>query len=146
MRLVNGPADFDGVIVDKRGDVVALWSSFAYEDGRELVQQNMGVPAPLVQEMLEYARDGRTLYSAEAEFGLLSLAEARQLGLDEAWIDRVTAHNPRRRHVLTVDRLVAGSPAAATARAGRPAARGRRQGRQQLRRRERGGARAARSR
>jgi len=112
VRLVNGPADFDGVIVDKRGDVAALWSSFAYESDRELVQQNMGVPASLVQEMLEYARGERTLYSAEAEYGLLSLAEARQLGLDEDWIDRVTAHNPKRRTVLTVDRLVAGSPAA----------------------------------
>jgi hypothetical protein len=112
IRLVNGPADFDGVIVDRRGDVAALWSSFAYEDGRELVQQNMGVPAALVREMLEYVRGERTLYSAEAEFGLLSLAEARQLGLDEAWIERITAHNPRRRHVLIIDRLVAGSPAA----------------------------------
>lgn len=112
IRLVNGPADFDGVIVDKRGAVAALWSSFAYEQDRELVQQNMGVPAPLVQEMLEFARGERTLYSAEAEYGLLSLAEARQFGLDEAWIDRVTAHNPKRRTVLTIDRLVAGSPAA----------------------------------
>jgi S1-C subfamily serine protease len=112
VRLVNGPSDMDGVIVDKRGDVAALWSSFAYEDGRELVQQNMGVPASLVQEMLEYARGERTLYSAEVEYGLLSLAEAGQLGLDQTWIERITAHNPRRRHVLTVDRLVAGSPAA----------------------------------
>lgn len=112
VRLVNGPADFDGVIVDRRGAVAALWSSFAYEQDRELVQQNMGVPASLVQEMLEFARGERTLYSAEAEFGLLSLAEARQFGLDEAWIDRVTAHNPKRRTVLTIDRLVAGSPAA----------------------------------
>jgi S1-C subfamily serine protease len=112
LRLVNGPADFDGVIVDKRGDIAAFWSSFAYEDGREVVQQNMGVPATLVQEMLEFARGERTLYSAEIEFGLLSLAESRQLGLDEAWIERVTAHNPKRRTVLTVDRLVAGSPAA----------------------------------
>ena len=112
LRLVNGPSDFDGVIVDKRGDVAALWSSFAYEQNRELVQQNMGVPATLVQEMLEFARGERTLYSAEAEYGLLSLAEARQFGLDEAWIDRVTAHNPKRRTILTVDRLVAGSPAA----------------------------------
>jgi S1-C subfamily serine protease len=112
LRLVNGPSEFDGVIVDKRGDVAALWSSFAYEEGRELVQQNLGVPASLAQELLEYARGERTLYSAEAEFGLLSLAEARQLGLDEGWIERVTAHNPKRRTVLTIDRLVAGSPAA----------------------------------
>jgi S1-C subfamily serine protease len=113
VRLVNGPTDFDGVIVDKRGDVAALWSSFAYEQDRELVQQNLGVPASLVQEMLEYARGERTLYSAELEYGLLSLAEASQLGLDQSWIDRVTAHNPKRRTVLTIDRIVAGSPAAA---------------------------------
>jgi len=112
ISLVNGPADFDGLIVNRRGDVVALWSSFAYENGRELEQQNMGIPASLVQAMLEYARDGRPLYSAEAEFGLLSLAEARRLGLGEQWIERLTAHAPQRRQVLTIERLVAGSPAA----------------------------------
>ncbi len=112
ISLVNGPADFDGLIADRHGDVVALWSSFAYENGRELEQQNMGIPASMVQDMLEHARDGRPLYSAEAEFGLLSLAKARQLGLSEQWIERLTAHNPQRRQVLTIERLVAGSPAA----------------------------------
>ena len=114
ISLVNGPADFDGLIADRHGDVVALWSSFAYENGRELEQQNMGIPASMVQDMLEYARDGRPLYSAEAEFGLLSLAQARRLGLGEQWIERLTAHNPERRQVLTIERLVAGSPAAAS--------------------------------
>lgn len=118
MRLVNGPDDYDGLIVDRRGEVLALWSSFAYENGRDLVQQNLGVPAGIVQEMLEYARDGRPLYSAEAEFGLLSLAEARRLGLGEEWIARVSAHNPQRRQVLTIERTVAGSPAAALLRPG----------------------------
>ncbi len=118
MRLVNGPADFDGLIVNRGGEVLALWSSFAYENGRELEQQNMGVPASLVQEMLEYARDGRPLYSAEAEFGLLSLAEARRLGLDAQWIARVSAHDSQRRQVLTIERLVAGTPAAALLRSG----------------------------
>jgi S1-C subfamily serine protease len=118
MRLVNGPDDYDGLIVDRRGEVLAFWSSFAYENGRDLVQQNLGVPAGIVQEMLEYARDGRPLYSAEAEFGLLSLAEARRLGLDEEWIGRVSAHNPQRRQVLTIERTVAGSPAATLLRPG----------------------------
>ncbi|MBF8291714.1 MAG: hypothetical protein HW392_541 [Steroidobacteraceae bacterium] len=112
ISLVNGPADFDGLIVNRHGNVVALWSSFAYENGRELEQQNMGIPASLVQAMLEYARDGRPLYSAEAEFGLLSLAEARRLGLGEQWIERLSAHDSQRRQVLTIERLVAGSPAA----------------------------------
>jgi S1-C subfamily serine protease len=110
--LTNGPDSFDGLVADRRGQVVALWSSFAYEVGRELEQQNMGIPASIVRSMLEVVRDGRPLYSAEAEFGLLSLAEARRLGLDEQWIDRLREHNPQRRHVLTVERTVAGSPAA----------------------------------
>jgi S1-C subfamily serine protease len=109
--LVNGPAEFDGLIVDRRGAVLALWSSFAYENGRQLEQQNMGIPADMVQAMLEHARDGRPLYSAEAEFSLLSLAEARRIGLGEQWIERLTAHSPQRRQVLTIERLVAGSPA-----------------------------------
>ena len=112
ISLVNGPAGFDGLVADRRGRVVALWSSFAYEVGRELEQQNMGIPASIVRSMLEFVRDGRPLYSAEVEFGLLSLAEARRLGLDEQWIDRLTAHHPERRQVLTVERTVAGSPAA----------------------------------
>jgi S1-C subfamily serine protease len=112
VRLVGGPSDFDGVIVDRRGEVLALWSSFSYETGRQLEQRNLGVPAGMVQEMLDYARDGRTLYSAEAEFELLSLAQARRLGLDDQWIERLSAHNPQRRQVLTIERLVAGSPAA----------------------------------
>ncbi|MDH4261108.1 MAG: PDZ domain-containing protein, partial [Gammaproteobacteria bacterium] len=118
ISLVNGPADFDGLITDRRGDVMALWSSFAYENGRDLVQQNMGIPAGMVQDMLAHARDGRPLYSAEAEFGLLSLAEARRLGLSEQWIERLTAHDPERRQALTIERLVAGSPAAENLAAG----------------------------
>jgi len=112
ITLVNGPADFDGLITNRRGDVVALWSSFAYENGRELEQQNLGIPASIVLDMLTYVRDGLPLYSAEAEFSLLSLAEARRLGLDQRWIERLTEHDPQRRQVLTIERLVAGSPAA----------------------------------
>ena len=43
--LVNGPADFDGVLVDDNGDVVATWSSFAYQSGGEGGQVNRGVGA-----------------------------------------------------------------------------------------------------
>ncbi|MFO0451977.1 MAG: trypsin-like peptidase domain-containing protein, partial [Pseudomonadota bacterium] len=45
VRLVNGPAEYDGVLADARGEVRALWSSFAFESGREMQQQNLGVPA-----------------------------------------------------------------------------------------------------
>ena len=113
IRLVNGPDGFDGVIADRRGRVLGLWASFAFENGGGQVQQvNQGMPAELVLEMLAHARDGRPLHSLEAECSLRSLAEARRLGLSEEWVRRIEDHGKLRREVLSVTRLVAGSPAA----------------------------------
>ena len=44
VQLVNPPAEFDGVLADKSGNVLGTWSSFAYDNGRELAQENRGVP------------------------------------------------------------------------------------------------------
>ncbi len=112
VSLVNGPPDFDGVITDKAGDVRALWSSFAYDGGRELQQQNFGVPAEVVTAMIDVVRSGRPLRSLEAELQPVPLSVARKLGLNEDWVRRVEAHSPGRRQVLGIGRLVAGTPAA----------------------------------
>jgi len=113
VNLVNPPSDFDGVLADEKGDVLALWSSFAFESQRDLEQINRGMPADLVAEMIGVVADGRPLYSFEAEFNVQSLAGARELGLPDDWVRRFEEHNPQRRQVLGIDRLVAGSPAAA---------------------------------
>jgi membrane-associated protease RseP (regulator of RpoE activity) len=101
------------VLADEKGNVLALWSSFAFESQRELEQVNRGMPAELVSEMIGVVADGRPLYSFEAEFNVQSLAGARELGLPDEWVRRLEEHNPQRRQVLGIDRLVAGSPAAA---------------------------------
>ena len=82
-QLVNPPAEFDGVLADKSGNVLGTWSSFAYENGRELAQDNRGVPIDLVADMLDRVRTERPLHSLEAELGVLPLAErarARPVG------------------------------------------------------------------
>jgi S1-C subfamily serine protease len=112
LHLVNGPGDVDGVIVDKRGRVTALWSSFAFQAGQDLVQENKGVPAVHVEELLELARTDRVLYSLEVELSPVSLATARKLGLDDDSVRRLTNHDPERRQALAVLRTVAGAPAA----------------------------------
>ncbi len=112
ISLVNPPTDYDGVLVNKAGDVAALWSSFAYESGRDLQQENRGVPAELVTEMIPVVTEGRPLYSLEAEFQVLPLASASKLGLSKEWIGKLEQHDPKRRQALAVARLVAGSPAA----------------------------------
>ncbi|MDJ0927538.1 MAG: PDZ domain-containing protein [Gammaproteobacteria bacterium] len=112
LALVNGPADIDGVIVDRRGFVVSLWSSFAYQGGGELNQENKGVPAEYVTELLELARDERELISLEVEWRQMPLSAARKFGLDDAGVRRLADHDPDRRQALAVVRTVAGTPAA----------------------------------
>jgi len=118
VSLVNGPSEYDGVIVNKNGEVLASWASFAYEAGRDTAQENRGIPAELIVEMLDLVRAGRPLHSLEAELVPIPLAAASKLGLSQEWIKRITAHSPERRQVLSVARLVGGSPAANVLRTG----------------------------
>ena len=142
LRLVNGPSDFDGVIVDKRGDIAAFWSSFAYEDGRELVQQNMGVPAVAgAGDARVRARRTHAVLGGDRVRPALARrgAPARPRGgLDRAR-DGAQPEAPHGADGRPAGGRFAGGRAAG---AGRPPARGGRQGRQQLRGRERRGARA----
>ena len=75
VQLVNPPHEFDGVLADKSGNVLGTWSSFAYESGREIAQDNRGVPIDLVADMLDRVRDASApLHSLEAELGVQPLA------------------------------------------------------------------------
>jgi S1-C subfamily serine protease len=111
-QLVNPPLEYDGVLTDESGGVLGTWSSFAYENGRELAQDTRGVPIDVVADMLDRVRTGRVLHSLEAELGVTPLSAAREIGLTDAWIQRLAAHAPSRRQALTVVRLVGGSDAA----------------------------------
>lgn len=112
-QLVNPPLEYDGVLADAEGRVLGTWSSFAYENGREIAQDTRGVPIGLVADMLERVRTGRVLHSLEAELGVMPLSAAREIGLPEAWTQRLAQHTASRRQALTVVRTVGGSPAAA---------------------------------
>jgi S1-C subfamily serine protease len=109
--LVNPPTDFDGVVVDATGGVRALWSSFATENARDTVQLSRGIPADVVVEAFNTARNRTSLKSLEVELQPLPLAAARKLGLSEEWIDKLEKHNPALRQALSIVRTVAGSHA-----------------------------------
>ncbi len=109
---MSPPGDYDGVIADGKGDVRALWSSFAYDTPQGIAQENHGIPAGLVEEMIRTVERDRPIYSLQAEFGVDSLADARKLGLTGVWVRRFEAHAQRRRQVLAVRRVAAGSPEA----------------------------------
>jgi pro-apoptotic serine protease NMA111 len=112
VRLVNGPNDHDGVIVDKSGGVLALWASFALDNGHEMTERNMGLPIALVVDMMNAIRHGGTLRSFEAELSAVSMSSARKLGLSQRYLQQLQRHMPAGGQVLGVARLVAGTPAA----------------------------------
>ncbi|HEV8018596.1 MAG TPA: trypsin-like peptidase domain-containing protein [Steroidobacteraceae bacterium] len=112
VQLVNPPSEFDGVLADKTGNVLGTWSSFAYESGREITQDNRGVPIDVVADMIDRVRTHRGLHSLEVELGVMPLANAREIGLSDAWTQRLAQHTPTRRQALSVVRLVGGSAAA----------------------------------
>jgi S1-C subfamily serine protease len=109
LSLVSPPRDFDGVLLNKRGEVAALWSSFAYEANNEIYQANMGVPVELVDEMLQLVTSGQPLYSLETELRQVPLSVARNLGLSDEWIATLEQSDPERRQLLGVIRTVAGT-------------------------------------
>jgi S1-C subfamily serine protease len=110
--LVNPPEDLVGVLADEAGGVRGLWASFAFDNGRELVQQNRAINADLIAETLDRARQAAPLHSLEVEFVTQTLAAARGLGLSETWVKRIEKSNPGKREVLSITRLVGGSSAA----------------------------------
>ncbi|HMB73489.1 MAG TPA: PDZ domain-containing protein, partial [Gammaproteobacteria bacterium] len=118
VELVNGPSDFDGVVVDRNGAVLAVWASFAVQSGRDLTQVNLGVPSPVVTDMIDIMSSGTRLRSLEVEWSKTPLATVRKFDLPEEWGRRYEAYDSARREMLSVAGVVAGSPAAELLRTG----------------------------
>jgi S1-C subfamily serine protease len=109
--LVNPPTQYDGVLADASGQVVGMWSSFAYDTATGIAQALRGVPIDLVADMVDRVRSGSPLHSLDAELFPEPLANARMMGLSQAWTAKLAASSPTQRQVLTVVRTVGGSPA-----------------------------------
>lgn len=108
--LTTAAGSDDGVLVDKSGTVVGMWSSFAFENGRETQQTSRGVPIDIVADMLQRVREDKPLHSLEVEFSTLPLANAILLGLPDEWMKRMEQASPLERQVLQVTRMVGGAP------------------------------------
>jgi pro-apoptotic serine protease NMA111 len=85
VQLVTPPLEYDGVLADKSGRVLGTWSSFAYENGRELTQDTRGVPIDMVADAPPGAHrraPGRRLTRGEAAAAGGSAARDRRPGGD----------------------------------------------------------------
>jgi len=112
ISLVNAPGDVDGVLVNRRGNVLATWSSFAVQAGGETAQYNRGIRSDVAMQFVDIVRENKPFYSLEAEFVYAPLFAARKMGVDEEWVERLEENNPVRRRALSITRIVAGTSAA----------------------------------
>ncbi|NOY63777.1 MAG: hypothetical protein GXP10_11620, partial [Gammaproteobacteria bacterium] len=113
VSITNQLATIGGVLLDEEGRVAALWADFAFQNGKKIASVLRGIPTDLVMEFADVVKRGGPLSmrSLEAELYLTSLVDARRRGLPEQWLKKLAAHSPKRREVLSVTRLVAGTPA-----------------------------------
>ena len=118
LEIDNADEEISGVLLDSRGRVSALWSSFASGSGNRARELVSGLPVEHVQVMLEQLRRGLAWRSLEVEWQRTPLSVALRRGLPENWRARVEAHDRERRQVLSVARVVAGTPAADTLKPG----------------------------
>src|SRR5690606_20965339 len=77
--LLEDAVNGDGVLVDEKGRVRGLWSSFAYQGGRQLAQLYSGMPAHYIKEVLRLAAGETELRSLETELFFMPLSSARKL-------------------------------------------------------------------
>ncbi len=102
------PPRHNGVIVDKRGRVGALWASFSYTRGDDTLATNRALPVRHVRDVLALARGETASRSLGWDLGTLPLPDALERGLPPAEADRLLAHDPDRRDVLQVVRVQRG--------------------------------------
>ncbi len=98
--LQNAPPSLGGVLVTEDGVVHAFWTSFAFQDGREVAESEWGFPADMVKDALEDFRGGEPYRAVDVDWRYLPLSDARELGLKGDALARLTALNPRHPRVL----------------------------------------------
>lgn len=100
--LRNPPQSLGGVLVSRDAVVHAFWTSFAYQEGRDVVEGEWGFPADMMLDIIEDYQRSEAYSSIDVEWRYLSLSDARELGLNDDQIARLAALNPRYPRALYV--------------------------------------------
>lgn len=110
ITLTHSVRCLGGALTDEEGAVLALWASFSYQSQKDHKTVDYGLPVALWRPAVEALRRGEApiVWDPGIELRYLSLADARDHGLDAAWAAKIEAHDPRQRQVLSVDRVAGG--------------------------------------
>ncbi len=100
------PPSLGGPFVDENGGVHAMYMSFAYEEGREIKQNEWAMPASVILETLRMYQSNSDYHSLDVRLSYRSISQARQLGLPQDWLDRYIELPSNNRKVLYIDQVV----------------------------------------
>ena len=98
----NPPPSLGGVLVTPDATIHAFWTSFAYQEGRDVAEGEWGFPADMVRDALDSYRGGEAYRAIDVDWRYLPLTDARELGLSDEQVARLAALNPRHPRALYV--------------------------------------------
>lgn len=104
--LPNLPPSLGGPLVDTNGNALAIWMSFAWQEGNEITQGEWAMPAEVIAESLRLYRTGSDYLSVDASFSYQPVSLAREIGLPDEWLSRYFELDPNERRVLYVDQIL----------------------------------------
>ncbi|TNE89532.1 MAG: hypothetical protein EP330_11010 [Deltaproteobacteria bacterium] len=107
--LVSSAPSLGGVLVDKKGRALALWGSFL--DPREGERRFRGLPTTFLPPHVRGEEPGDARCTLGAELSAVSLADARDRGLEDSRARALVELDPRWRRVLEVVRVDGRAPA-----------------------------------
>jgi S1-C subfamily serine protease len=101
-----------GVLTDRWGRVLSIWTSISSSRSRDNVAGFGGVAAHHVLRIIEPLSRGEAVewHSLGLELSQLTLAAARDRGLSDRQARRLERHDPKGRRVLSVRRRAVGMP------------------------------------
>jgi S1-C subfamily serine protease len=116
-QLVETAPSIGGVLADPKGRVMALWAFSPTEGGSGGF---LGLPVEIVNDLVAPFKAGLPprIPDLGVEGAPLPLKAARDQGVPEAWLSRLSASDPERRRAIQVARCVPGTDAARLLRGG----------------------------
>ena len=110
IELADHLPSLGGVLVTKKGHLVATWSSFY--DPKADERDFFGLPISFLSPVFKDLLSGHEIsyYTLGAEMWPISLADGREMGLSEEWAERLFEADSSRRKVLRVVDTWGGAP------------------------------------
>ena len=111
IRVEDAPGTLGGVLVNRKGEAIALWASFLDQSSGD--RGYFGLPSSFIRPVTDALARGEVpeVYGLGADLAGTALVEARDRGLPDSWVTVLQQKDPERREVLQIYRVHGESPA-----------------------------------